>query len=151
MFLAYLLAASTTAPSLYVSPTDPASIVTLLQREGYRAKLGKDKGGDPLIVSAISGTDFQIYFYGCTDGRDCTSLSFHSGYAMPVDKKPTADKLNQYNAQWRFSRAYKDSENDPILEMDLVFGGERMPEKMFLKNLNLWGSTMIRFQEYIGW
>lgn len=155
MFLAYLLASTMAAPAAtaggQVSPADPAAIVLLLQREGYKARLDKDNEGDPMIHSAASGADFQIIFYDCTDHRDCGSLTFHAGYAMPKDKKPTAEQILDYNAKWRFGRAYLDDEQDPILELDLAFGGAAMPEKMFLDNLEVWSDSMGSFQRHIEW
>lgn len=155
MLLGLILAASAPAtpaqPAAQISPTDPAAIVLLLQREGYKAKLDKDKEGDPMIESAASGAQFQILFYDCTDGRDCGSLTFHAGYMMDKDKKPTTEKLVEYNRNWRYGRAYLDDDKDPNIEFDLAFGGAAMPDKMFVENLDAWTNSMASFQKHIGW
>lgn len=155
MLLGLIFAASVTTapatPAAQISPADPAAIVLLLQREGYKAKLDKDEQGDPIIESAASGAQFQIFFYDCTEGRDCGSLTFHAGYAMDEGKKPAVDKMLEYNRRWRFGRAYLDDDKDPNLEFDLAFGGATMPEKMFVENVSVWTNSMASFQEHIGW
>ena len=154
MFLSLILAASApaapVATAAQISPADPAAIVLLLQREGYKAKLDKDKEGDPMIESAASGAQFQIFFYDCTQGRDCGSLTFHAGYLMDKDKKPAPEKMSEYNRGWRFGRAYLDDDKDPNLEFDVAFGGVAMPEKMFVENLDAWANSMASFQQHIG-
>jgi hypothetical protein len=155
MLLGLILAASApavpTPTSAQISPADPAAIVLLLQREGYKAKLDKDKQGDPLIESAASGAKFHIFFYDCKQGQECGSLTFHAGYAMEKDKTPAPEKVVEYNRGWRYGRAYLDDDKDPNIEFDLAFGGSAMPDKMFVKNLEAWTGSMASFQQYIGW
>src|SRR5687767_12323317 len=55
------------AQAQIVRGQDPETLVRALQKEGYSAKLGVDKVGDPMITSGVSGTTFQVYFYNCTD------------------------------------------------------------------------------------
>ena len=38
-----------------------------------------DRQGDPLILSAISGRKFGVYFYQCQGGR-CGSIQFSAGF-----------------------------------------------------------------------
>ena len=45
----------------------PQTIVSALKDAGYKAKLGTDAVGDPMITSAVAGTTFQIFFYNCTN------------------------------------------------------------------------------------
>src|SRR5688500_17315910 len=73
-----------------VQRRDPQSVVRALQAAGYAAKLDKDKTGDPMIVSGSSGTTFHIYFYGCKDHKNCSTVQFSSGYniekALPLEQ-----------------------------------------------------------------
>ena len=89
----------------------------LLLHQVHPAKLGTDKMGDPMITSGVGGTTFQVFFYNCTNNKDCATVQFHSGYDL---KTPVSlDKLNEWNRTKRFGRAFLDAENDPILQMDV--------------------------------
>ena len=55
----------------------PESVVSALRNAGYRAELDTDGNGDPMITSTFASMVSFIYFYGCNEGKDCTSLMFH--------------------------------------------------------------------------
>ncbi|HEY1604420.1 MAG TPA: YbjN domain-containing protein [Allosphingosinicella sp.] len=153
--LMFALAAALAAPavppgSAIVRGQDPLSVVAALQRAGYQAKLDKDQSGDPMIKSASSGTNFSIFFYNCTDHKDCETIQFYSGYHL--DKNPVGlDKLNEWNRTMRFGRAYIDDQKDPVLEMDVDLDAGGMSDALFKDNLDYWTSIMSRFEKHIGW
>jgi hypothetical protein len=130
-----------------VTPTRPTSLQTLLLAEGYRAKLGTDSVGDPLITSATAGYDFDIMFYDCTDNADCRSIQFSGGFLKP--DQGTVEDMNKWNAVNRYARAYIDDEGDAILRMDVTMNGEGIGPQVFLENLALWNSLMSDFVDYI--
>src|SRR3954468_7499357 len=100
-----------------VKAQDPQSLAKALLNAGYTAQLGVDAVGDPKITSAYGGTTFQIFFYNCTNPKECATIQFHSGYDLT--KAPPLDLINEWSSTQRFARAYLDKENDPILEMDV--------------------------------
>ncbi len=55
-----------------ICASDPQTVVDALQREGYRAKLNTDSIGDPMISSAATGYNFDIFFYGCEQKSSVT-------------------------------------------------------------------------------
>ena len=59
----------------FVDASDADIIAGLIQDEGYRAVVGSDGVGDPMITSSANGYDFEIYFYGCTDGEIVVTYS----------------------------------------------------------------------------
>ena len=128
---------------------DPQSVVRALQGGGYAARLGTDKVGDPMITSGVSGTTFQIYFYNCTDHRNCATVQFHSGYDLsnPV----SLDRINEWNRSQRFGRAYLDKENDPILEMDVDLDDGGISPLLFIDNIEFWASVLGNFERHIGY
>jgi hypothetical protein len=132
-----------------VRAQDPQSLVRALQEAGYAAKLGTDRVGDPMITSGVSGSSFQIFFYNCTEHRDCATVQFHSGYDLrtPVD----LPKLNEWNRTKRFARAYLDKENDPILEMDVDLDDGGLSAALFIDNIEFWASILGDFERYIGY
>lgn len=54
-------AASATCPANTVCASDPETVVAALTTAGYKAKLSKDKTGDPTIESAASGYEFSVF------------------------------------------------------------------------------------------
>jgi len=92
-------------------------VAASLQAKGYKAEIGKDKGGDPKIHSGAEGVSFDIYFYGCNKGPRCSSLQFTVGFHVEGGMKLV--DINTWNRSNRFGRAYLDDVNDPFVEMDL--------------------------------
>ncbi|HEX9947359.1 MAG TPA: YbjN domain-containing protein [Allosphingosinicella sp.] len=132
-----------------VKAQDPETLVRALQKEGYVAKLGTDKGGDPMITSGISGTTFLIFFYNCTEHKACATIQFHSGYDL---KKPIGlDKINEWNSTKRFGRAFIDKENDPNLEMDIDLDDGGISQALFIDNLEYWAIVIADFEKFIGY
>jgi len=131
-----------------VRAQDPGTLVRALQEAGYAAKLGTDKLGDPMITSGISGTTFQIYFYNCTDHKQCATVTFHSGYDLTA--ATGLDKINEWNSRQRFGRAYLDKENDPIIEMDVDLDDGGLSPALFIDNIEFWASALGNFERHIG-
>lgn len=86
-----------------ICASKPETVVEAIQAAGYRAKLDKDKGGDPMISSEASGYDFEIYFYGCEKSKDCTSLRFQTTFKAEPDNTP--EYANAWNNKKRFIQA----------------------------------------------
>jgi hypothetical protein len=132
-----------------VRAQDPGSLVAALQKGGYAAKVGTDKVGDPMITSGVSGTTFQIFFYNCTDHKNCATVQFHSGYDL---REPVSlERINEWNRSQRFGRAFLDKENDPILEMDVDLDDGGLPPLLFIDNIEFWTSIIGNFERHIGY
>ena len=131
-----------------VRAQDPQSLVQALQGGGYAATLGTDKVGDPMVTSGVSGTTFQIFFYNCTNHRECATVQFHSGYDLTT--APDLTSVNEWNRKQRFGRAYLDSENDPILEMDVDLDDGGLSPALFIDNVEFWASILGGFERQIG-
>lgn len=136
------------AQAQMVRAQDPDSLVKALQDGGYAAQLGTDKVGDPMITSGVGGTTFQIFFYNCTNHRECATVQFHSGYDLTSG--PSLEQMNAWNRSKRFGRAYLDKENDPILEMDVDLDDGGLSQSLFEDNLEFWVTVMSRFEEYVA-
>ncbi|HYE29662.1 MAG TPA: YbjN domain-containing protein [Allosphingosinicella sp.] len=128
---------------------DPGSLVRALQQAGYAAKLGTDKVGDPMITSGVSGTTFQIFFYNCTDHKECATVQFHSGYDLTTPV--SLERINEWNRSQRFGRAFLDKENDPILEMDVDLDDGGISPALFIDNIEFWASVLGNFERHIGY
>ena len=138
---------SVPATAQQVTASSPSSVVSALHSEGYQAQLTKDKDGDPLIKSSSGGAKFVIFFYGCKDGSQCTTIQFYYGFSTP-SQFPLA-RTNEWNRKKRFGRAQVDSSGDPTLEFDLNLdhGGSSLP--LFVDNLNIWTVVMGQYRDFI--
>jgi hypothetical protein len=90
-------------PASLICASKPETVVSGLQEAGFRAKLEKDKLGDPMISSEASGYEFEIYFYGCEKSVKCSSLQFQTTFIPEPDN--TAEYANAWNANKRFIQA----------------------------------------------
>lgn len=131
-----------------VVPT-PQSISAALQAAGYKAEIGKDGTGDPMVTSSLSGTRFGTLFYGCTDHKACTNIQFSVSYDLP--KGTSTDRMDAWNASHRFGRAYLDKEQDPVLAMDVDLDKGGLSKALFQENLDTWISLMTAFEKHIEW
>ena len=124
-------------------------LVDLLQDLGYRAMLTTDSSGDPLILSSADGSDFSIFFYGCTNGQSCKAIQFSKGYDM--DQGMSLEQVNTWNRDYRFGKVYLDDEADPFIEMDvnLDFGG--VARENFADTFDWWLVTTREFEAFINW
>jgi hypothetical protein len=131
-----------------VAATDPASVVKSLQGAGYKAELGKDSTGDPLISSSSSGTGFAVYFYGCTKNIACKTVQFSASYENSTPPATLA-RINEWNREKRWGQAYL-TDNDTLrvqMDIDLEQGG--MSNALFVDNLEYWVATMAEFEKFV--
>ena len=147
-FAAAAVLAAAPGASQNVVPT-ARSVAAALQAAGYKAEIGKDATGDPMVTSASSGTRFGILFYGCTDHAGCTNVQFSVSYDLP--KGSTAERMNEWNAGHRFGRGYLDKEQDPVLSMDVDLDKGGLSGPLFNENLSTWIELMSAFEKHIGW
>lgn len=149
--LALALAASplaaTAAGKGLLHASDPDSIARAMREIGYKAELGVDGAGDPMISSGASGYNFEVYFYDCEDGRNCKSLQFSAGF--DVGRKVAADVMNDWNRGKRFGAAFVDDEGSPFLQYDVSTTGG-LTEENFADVVDWWDIVLNEFADYIG-
>lgn len=136
--------AATASSTDLIDATDPDEIVNIARGYGS-ATLGMDSVGDPQVTGRIEGNAYTIFFYGCTEGRDCTNLQFSSGW---ISDRVDIAMINAWNRGNRFARAYLDDEDDPIIEMDvnMEFGVSR---RNFDDTFGVWSAVLSSFARYI--
>jgi len=127
-----------------INARDPEVIAELLRKEGYQAKVDpKKEGEDPVITSAASGSTFGVYFYNCEKGKNCQSVQFYAGFQKP---KMDLKRVNDWNRDKRFGRAYIDKDGDAAIEMDVNIEPGGMPRELFADNLNIWSDLIGEFR-----
>ncbi len=141
------LALSGAAQADAINATSPQSIVTAMQNAGYKATLGKDSTGDPLISSSSGGSNFSVFFFGCTRNSDCRTIQFFAGY---TDRKPSLSQMNDWNSKKRFARGYISDKGAARVEMDVDLDDGGMSTKLFEDNLEFWVAVMGAFEKHIA-
>ena len=122
-----------------VCASAPDTVAKALQDAGYKASLSTDEDGDPMITSAASGYDFNVFFYECKDGKDCASLHFSVSFSD--DGKNTAELANLWNRQRRFSQMAVAEDGSLAMTYDVTtFGG--LNQRNFSDVIDWW-QTML--------
>ena len=129
-----------------VDATDAQRLVQIIRDLGYRAIAKTDGIGDPMIETSVNGTDTAIFFYGCRDNANCTTLLFKVGYDL--EDGTTLEKVNAWNSENLYGRAYLDDEQDPWLEMtvNMLDGVTR---KNFEDTFDWWDVAVGEFEQHI--
>ena len=92
-------------------------VIAWLQSGGYAAKVVTREDGKRHIESWSSGTLFNIFTPGCQSGR-CSSLELV--FAFSSKGKFDGSRLNEWNSEIPWGKAYYDEVNDPCLDMDIA-------------------------------
>ncbi len=92
-------------------------VVAWLQSGGYAAKVVTAESGKRHILTNSHGTPFDIIMPGCDSGR-CSSIELVVAFACKG--KFDVSKLNEWNREIPWCKAYYDSVNDPSLDMDIA-------------------------------
>jgi hypothetical protein len=123
-------------------------VAAVLRAAGLNAEVGKDDQGDPKIRSLNEGGDFEfyVYFYDCKNDR-CSAIQFSEGYDMP--NGISCERIDAWNRDWRYGRAFRDKENDPWLQMDVdVLRGSST--ESIDNNLEVWLTVLREFQKHLA-
>ncbi len=123
-------------------------VVSWLQAKGLEAKADKTKAGADYVDTAIDGDKFQVYLYDCNDGPRCGSIQFSAGFNTKVQWP--AEKINKWNSDHRWGRAYADDVNDPWVEFDcdLTPGGTY---ELLDDEFATFRRTFRDFRSFINW
>lgn len=147
LFALALLAASPAQAQL-LSPRSPEAVRDAMEGRGWVAKLKMGEGENPLIETNRDGIKALVLFMNCADDHtDCRSLQFYMGFNDAKDT--TLDRINEWNQNKRFGRAYRDKDGDPVLEMDVDMDFDGIPPKNFFEYLATWGDLMGAFRKHI--
>ena len=139
----------TTAQADAVVAGDGTSIANYFLGEGLEPELTRDDVNDPLIHIDFYGREFSIYFYGCTDGTDCTSIQFFSGYR--TDGAVRISQINQWNTEQRYAKAYLTETGAARIELDVFLGESGMNGDDFAGLLSRWVRQQADFETFIDW
>lgn len=129
--------------------SDPQTLMNYFFDKGVPAQLTADNVGDPLIEFRYEGDEHSVFFYDCTDNKNCLSLQFYSGYR--TETSVGVDVVNQWNTDRRFVRAYLTDEGSSRIEMDIATGDDGVSDRDFSQLFDLWVESVAMFEDRIGW
>ncbi|MCX7865404.1 MAG: YbjN domain-containing protein [Novosphingobium sp.] len=134
-------------PAGTICAADPAGVAAAMQAEGYRARLGKAKDGDPMIESAAAGYDYTVQFYQCNDGRNCQSLQFL--ILFKDDGTNTPELANRWNKQKRFTQMAARDDGSLSLSYDVTTVGGLTREN-FADVLDWWSVMLSQLPRFFS-
>ncbi|GAB5389732.1 MAG: hypothetical protein Alpg2KO_27000 [Alphaproteobacteria bacterium] len=144
--LALMLAIPATASAQeLVNGADLDQLESMLKRHGDVTRT-TDGIGDPLFQGRIDGTKYEMFLFGCNeDHKRCDEVMFKAAWATDgVSLK----SLNKWNADGRYGKAYRDDENDPVLEMNVNLDNG-VTTRNFNDTIAIWKRVMAQFEEEI--
>lgn len=127
--------------------TDPEAIQRVMLDAGYRAELTTDNNGYPLIISESSRSQFWVTFLDCDNPAGCLGVELYVGYT--ITSKPTADALNNFNASFRYVRAYV-SGDIVAMAMDVLMQNDGIDPATFLEYMRLWTVILPEWETAMG-
>ena len=137
----------TPAHAELINAADPATIKAIVESQGWPATVVAEEGDDPYIESNRGGLKFLVLFMNCNEGKQCKTLQYYMGFSDAKDI--SLERLNQWNKDKRFARAYKDDAGDPVLEMDVDLDFQGIPRENVGETFNTWASLMDSFRTYV--
>ena len=153
VLLGLILAATFAAEPVETTPAatgnvtaEVQSIVRALQRAGYKALVKKDEDGAPFVESGQGGNRFLVFFYGCEEGLNCDTVQFYAGFD---DHKADLAKINSWNAENRFGRAYLSEKGSARIEMDVDLEDGGVSPALFEDNVEYWVAAMSKFASFV--
>jgi Putative bacterial sensory transduction regulator len=129
-----------------ICASDPMTVVAAMQAEGYRAKLTKDKLGEPMIESKTNGYDFDVLFYDCEDGKACKAIQFSIIFKPEDDNTP--EYANAWNVGKRFIKASATDKKSLELQYDLTTVGG-LNQANFADALDWWATMLGEFAKFV--
>lgn len=127
---------------------DPEVIALLMTGRGLPVAAGTHPDGTPELHSEVDGVPFRVLFYGCAP-RPCETLQFTTGFDLA--RPMTLARVNDWNRDRRFGKAFLDEEGDPFVEMDVNLYGEGIGRRTFEDTLDLWRQVLSDFRDHIDW
>lgn len=133
------------AQSEIIDGNDVSTIASIVRGYGS-AEVDSQGNGNPLVFGTYQGRTYALLFLNCTNGTDCEDVQF---YYVIVGGGASIEDMNDWNAQYRFSRAYLDGDGDPVIEMDinLEYG---VTYENFEATLRVWNSLVSEFDSSFG-
>ncbi|WP_347241413.1 YbjN domain-containing protein [Thermus sp.] len=123
----------------------PKEAEALLKAASYRYER-VEEGGEVYFRLRLAGLRALLLLMDC-EKEVCSSLQLYAGFSMK--KPPSLERINAWNREKRFSRAYLDKDGDPVLEWDLDLSGG-VTDGAIKAFLDLFEESLRAFASWIG-
>ena len=123
-------------------------VAAFLKGKGYPVNATKDGNGLSILKSTTpDGVNFDVYFFDCNAQERCASIQFAAGWTMqnPVDR----DKLNVWNREHRYMRAYVQDGGTLYGEVDMIIAPGGSMEQLETNRV-LFNSLLAKFKSHFG-
>jgi hypothetical protein len=91
----------------------------------------------------LQGLKYAVYFYGCKEAMNCSSIQFFAGYTDPF----TIEKANEWNKTYRWVRAYEGEGSNFKMDVDFAGGITRDHlEEVFVT----WETLASKIKDFVG-
>ena len=141
------LIAAAPAHAELIDARAPKKIEALLEAQGWKTALTEDAGENPYIWAERSGFRFVVAFNNCAEGKNCRTLQFLLG--VEGARSLSDDRINNWNRDQRFARAYRDAAGDPVLAMDLDMDFKGLPRENVDEAVRTWTGLIDSFYRFI--
>lgn len=138
---------SVPAQAQQITAANPGGIVHFLQALGHKVEVSADSSEDPMLTVKTDDHTYRVFFYGCTDGKNCDSIQFYAGWTEADNN--TMKAMNDWNKEHRYGRAYIDNDGDPCIEFDIETGAGGISPGLFADEVEVWGLLMDAFTSYV--
>ncbi|MHA1536488.1 MAG: YbjN domain-containing protein [Alphaproteobacteria bacterium] len=108
-------------------------VLGLMERFGYRLRLGRDGGGDPVLETTLDGTPFKVYFYGCDRNAVRTCGAIQLAAILRPRNPQDARQINAWNRAQRHGKAFRRKNGDVVLHMNI-----NIRHGLTVGNLRIW-------------
>jgi hypothetical protein len=122
-------------------------VAAWLQQHGLKGDIHNDSSGESIVSSTSpAGVNFDVYFFACS-GERCASIQYAGGWTPLALGTP--DRINTWNRDKRYVRAYLDKSNNVWGEYDVDIDPGGSWEQMD-KSLSRWESQIADFKTYFN-
>lgn len=136
MLFSTAITAHAATPELFDSFTDE-QIIEVLENDGYSNVEQVEEG---LVLVEIDGDKYLIF----NDNMDGDLYTYYGLSDVDVSYKA----INEWNRDYRLSRAYIDEENDPVIESDLL-GNAGMTKEQLSEFFDVFVGSVEFFNEFL--
>ena len=133
-------------PALAGLPNDGLTakdVAGWLNHQHLDAEIDQARSGDrPTVIRVAGSAPFAIYLYDCKKDR-CTSMQYSA--SVRSAQAPSVARINAWNRQSRYIRAYQDTSGRMFGEYDIDIA-PGLDQKALDHSLRRWLSALQRFR-----